>query len=200
MSTRKRLIIRLVLAGAFGMGVALVPLYLVVGGNGSFYITYPQFNTRRQLKKTDVLLGDYRAKNGVYPPTLDAAGLGFWHDGWGSDFKYSLPNGVPLVESLGRDGVRGGIGLDADLSNQHPSPPESVVPFPQKIFDPLARGTDIAALVCGVLAGIMFFQGLTNQSFERKAWPKVGLSLLLAFLVAACGAIFITSAHVPSGH
>lgn len=180
--------------------MALVPLYLVVGGFGSQYPDVQQSHTRRNLVKADKFIADYYKKNGVYPPTLEAAGLGFWPDAWGRQFLYSLSNGKPLVESLGRDGMRGGIGLDADLSNINPRPPESAVSLIQKLTDPSAQEMNVVALICGALSGAIIFRSLSTESFERKRWLALGATFGIAFLVAALGAIIITAAHVPSGH
>ncbi len=37
-------------------------------------------------------------------------------DPWGGTFNYSIENGLPVIESLGADGVPGGDGDDADIS------------------------------------------------------------------------------------
>lgn len=191
--------IRWILAGAFGLCVALVPLYLVVGGAGSRDIWFHRTSTRRTLKKFDPLLAKYRKQHGSYPADLDA--LEFLRlDGWSHPFVYSLRGGKPLVESLGRDGVRGGNGMDADLSNQNPNPANARVPFLARIADPDARGMSLAALVCGLVAGFLFFSGLQNQNFEPRSWPGLAFSLVAALGLAIYGALFITVMHVPSGH
>ncbi len=200
MNISRRLVIRLWLSGIFGLCVALVPLYLVVGGAGSRGGGSRQGETRRKLEKADRFIADYRKQYGVYPPSLDAGGLGFMRDGWGRQFLYSLPNGKPLVESLGRDGVRGGFGLDADLSNINPRPPESAISVLQAVTDPNVQEMNLVALICGALSGAIIFRSLSMQSFERKHWLALGATFGIAFLVAALGAVIITAAHVPSGH
>ncbi len=199
MTPAKKLVVRLVLALAFGaalMGVTLPMAFQSI----RYAIQYPQNQTRRMLLKTDRVLADYRAKTGVYPPTLEAAGLGYWFDGWERPFLYSLSGGVPLVESLGRDGVRGGVGLDADLSNQNPTPPESQLTPGQLLFDANARPLWTALLLSFALGAVLVFVGSKDETFERKSWPRLFVSLVATFILAAVGALFIAIAHIPSGH
>ena len=39
-------------------------------------------------------------------------------DAWGNDYVYTLENGRPVVTSYGADGVPGGEGPNADISNR----------------------------------------------------------------------------------
>jgi len=199
MSETKRLTIRLALSVVFGLCVMMVPLWLIVGNVP--YINSSQVTTRGWMKRLDRELQSFRVQHGQYPATLEDLGLGWGlKDVWNHPFLYSVADGKPLVKSLGRDGVRGGVGLDADFSNQNPRPPESAVPLWQKVTHPITLRMDVVALVCGVIVGLMFFQDLSKQSFERKTWPALGFSFPVTFLLAAFGALVITSAHIPSGH
>ena len=187
--------IRLILSSAFGLSVALVPLYLVVGGVHSRDIRFEQRSTRFSFKTLDGALARFHARHGRYPSTLrelDDRAL----DAWQRRFLYSLRDGKPLVESLGRDGKRGGIGTDADLSNRNPKPAPTRVPFWTRVSEPDALQMSVVSSFCGLLAGIVFWSGLQNQTFVRQTWPAFGT----AFLVAASGAVLITSVHIPSGH
>ncbi len=199
MSDKKRLMIRLALSVMFGICVMMVPLWLVVGGSGGFYITYLQSDTQQKLRKLDQRILDYRVQHGQYPARLEDLA---WRskDGWNRPFLYSLSDGKPITQSLGRDGVRGGVGLDADLSNRSPQPPESAVPFWQKVTNPVTLRISIAVLICGVLAGALFFNDMANQSVERKSWRGLGVTFLVTLCLAGFGAAIITLAHVPSGH
>ncbi|MBM4783383.1 MAG: hypothetical protein GQE15_37375 [Archangiaceae bacterium] len=42
-------------------------------------------------------------------------------DPWGSPFRYALVNGVPVISTLGADGVEGGADDAADLSTDQKS-------------------------------------------------------------------------------
>ncbi len=200
MNISRQLGIRLLVSGAFGLCLALLTIFLTIGSVGGQVVGYQQSHTRRNLEKGDRFIADYYKKNGVYPPSLEAAGLGFWPDGWGRQFLYSLSQGKPLVESLGRDGVRGGVGFDADLSNIHPRPPESAIPFLQAVTDPNVQEMNIVALVCGALSGIIIFRALGSDASKPLSWRSHGVALFVAFGVALFGAMMITAAHVPSGH
>ncbi|RYX85639.1 hypothetical protein EON83_04685 [bacterium] len=199
MSGQKILRIRLVLSVLMGLAVAFVPLYLVVGGPSSRDLKFQRKYTRSAFKTVERMLEAHRRQHGSYPSTLKEFGYEK-QDGWGRPMLYSVHNGVPLLESLGRDGVRGGIGTDADLSNQNPSPPQIHVPFWTRITDPDALQMTLAACISGLFATFLCFSGLQSQTFSPSTLPLLGFSLLLSLGIAAFGAIIITIVHVPSGH
>jgi general secretion pathway protein G len=68
----------------------------------------------------------YYAKKGTYPDTasgfkalVDAQILETMpKDPWGHDYVYMYEAGKPIIISYGRDGVPGGEGPDADISNR----------------------------------------------------------------------------------
>ncbi len=69
----------------------------------------------------------YRMDTGRFPST--AEGLGklapkyvarVGQDGWGRPYHYESDGGSARIWTLGRDGVEGGMGPDADLSAQFP--------------------------------------------------------------------------------
>lgn len=199
MSGTQKLLVRLLLSGSVGLCVAFVPLWLVVGGADSRDIWFRRQATRTQFKRVDQLLADYRRQHGRYPATLKVFGYSAL-DGWGQPFLYSVRDGWPSVESLGKDGVRGGIGMNADLSSINPKPAASQVPFLKRVSDSDALPMSFAALGCGVVAAWMTLAGLQSQTFELRTWPLLGLSLLLSAGMAVVGAILITVGHTPSGH
>jgi general secretion pathway protein G len=68
----------------------------------------------------------YNARKGKFPDT--ATGLKALvdmeildkmpKDAWGNDYVYTLESGRPVITSYGADGVPGGTGNDADISNR----------------------------------------------------------------------------------
>ena len=199
MNARKRLLIRLALSLVFGMIVMCVPLYLILGGANARDFTYHRQITRSRLKNAAQSLQNYNAQHGKFPKNLEQANL--WaRDSWGHPLIYSLREDQPLIESLGRDGKRGGRGLDADLSNRNLYPPEGRVSFWQRLFDPLAQGVIIASSICGLIGAVLAYGGLRKQTFEPRSWIALGISLALSLALAIFGAAFITVMHVPSGH
>lgn len=199
MNTRKQRMIRLALSLAFGMAVTSVPLYLILGGSKSRDFTYERQITRSRLKNSAESLRNYNAQHGKYPKNLEAAHL--WaRDSWGHPLIYSLRQGQPFIESLGRDGKRGGRGMDADLSNRNLYPLQGRVSFWQRLFEPLAQGVIVASGVCGLIGAALVYGGLRKQTFEPRSWIALGISLALSLALAIFGAAFITIMHVPSGH
>jgi general secretion pathway protein G len=81
--------------------------------------------TKLDIAQLDNALKLYRARTGHYP---DSA-VGFDalvdvqivdklpRDGWGNFYRYELVDGRPVITSFGADGLPGGEGDNADISN-----------------------------------------------------------------------------------
>jgi general secretion pathway protein G len=84
------------------------------------------------IKNIENSLKLYYARKGNYPDT--ATGLKglvdmqilekMPQDAWNHDYIYVLERGKPIVTSYGRDGVPGGEGPDADISNRPDQKPQ----------------------------------------------------------------------------
>jgi general secretion pathway protein G len=84
------------------------------------------------IKSIESSLKLYYARKGNYPDT--ATGLKglvdmqilekMPQDAWNHDYIYVLERGKPIVTSYGRDGVPGGEGPDADISNRPDQKPQ----------------------------------------------------------------------------
>ena len=160
---------------------------------------YERQLTRNRLKNAAQSLQNYHAQHGNYPESLEQANL--WaRDNWGHPLIYSLRAGRPLIESLGRDGKRGGRGMDADLSNRNLYPIQGRISFWQRLLDPSAQGVIIASAICGLIGAALVYGGLRKQNFEPRNWIALGISLVLALAMAIFGAAFIALIHIPSGH
>lgn len=199
MNARKQWTIRLALSLAFGIVVAWVSLYLALGGANTRDFDYSRHSTTRRILNIDSALEDYKIRGESYPKDLQSANLPT-RDGWGHPLLYSLSDGAPLIESLGRDGKRGGRGMDADLSNRNLNPPAGRLSFWQRLLDPLAQGVVIASVICGLIGTALVYGGLRKQTFEPRNWMALGISLTLALAMAIFGAAFIAVVHIPSGH
>ncbi len=78
------------------------------------------------IKSIEGSLKLYYARKGNYPDTaIGLKGLvdmqildKMPQDAWNHDYVYVLERGRPIVTSYGRDGVPGGEGPDADISNR----------------------------------------------------------------------------------
>lgn len=78
------------------------------------------------IKNVEGALKLYYARKGNYPDT--ATGLKALvdmqildkmpQDAWNHDYVYVLERGKPIITSYGRDGVPGGEGPDADITNR----------------------------------------------------------------------------------
>jgi general secretion pathway protein G len=78
------------------------------------------------IKSIEGSLKLYYARKGNYPDTaIGLKGLvdmqildKMPQDAWNHDYVYVLERGKPIITSYGRDGVPGGEGPDADISNR----------------------------------------------------------------------------------
>lgn len=161
-----------------------------------------QITTQRSLKRVAFVIEDYKTNHGSYPANLQKilpAGLDDV-DGWKRRWVYSMSGGKPLVESLGRDGKRGGSHENADLSNLAPRPDIAQLSMWGQWMHPAALGLRVVALLVGASVATLVFVGLKQQTFERKSLLPLAISLLVSLSIAVFGAGCIAIAHVPSGH
>jgi hypothetical protein len=106
---------------------------VVLAGFGGCWLLY------RTLEQPPELLEPYRLRNllnaaklyrkdtGRFPSTVDGLGplapkyvASVGEDGWGRPYRYESDGGSARIWTLGRDGIPGGTGADADLSVQFP--------------------------------------------------------------------------------
>jgi general secretion pathway protein G len=83
--------------------------------------------TRLSMHGVETALDVYYSKHGRYPdaltPLVELRLLAkVPKDAWDHEFTYRLEKGKPVLVSFGRDGVSGGEGPDADISNVDPDP------------------------------------------------------------------------------
>ncbi|BCM90367.1 hypothetical protein IAD21_02219 [Abditibacteriota bacterium] len=198
------------LAGAFGVVLAITTLSLtlrVAVANGIF--AGQQRVTRDYIVWMARSVNDYHRTRKMFPPDLHTVWLGELNqpplvDAWKRPLIYSVRNNQLFIESLGRDGVRGGVGLDADLSNLNLHPAKATLPLGQQLEQPLGHTFAIIAIVCGMIAAGIVFPTLGRVPVNSQSWGWLALQLggtfFLATLMAGVGALFIAAAHIPSGH
>jgi len=118
-----------------GMTLIEIMVVLVILGliaSAVVIAVFPQLQKAR-VDRTTLDIGNidsglklYNARKGKFPDT--ATGLKALvdmeildkmpKDAWGNDYVYTLENGRPVVTSYGADGVPGGEGPNADISNR----------------------------------------------------------------------------------
>ena len=118
-----------------GMTLIEIMVVLVILGliaSAVVIAVFPQLQKAR-VDRTTLDIGNidsglklYNARKGKFPDT--ATGLKALvdmeildkmpKDAWGNDYVYTLENGRPVVTSYGADGVPGGDGPNADISNR----------------------------------------------------------------------------------
>ena len=129
-----------------GMTLIEIMVVLVILGliaSAVVIAVFPQLQKAR-VDRTVLDIGNldnafklYNARKGKFPDTA----TGFKalvdmeiidklpKDAWGNDYVYVLENGRPVITSYGADGVPGGDGPNADISNRAPRPRRSRDPM-----------------------------------------------------------------------
>jgi len=118
-----------------GMTLIEIMVVLVILGliaSAVVIAVFPQLQKAR-IDRTNLDIGNidsalklYNARKGKFPDTttglkalVDMEILDKMpKDAWGNDYVYTLESGRPIVTSYGADGVPGGDGANADISNR----------------------------------------------------------------------------------
>lgn len=182
-------------------------------GGRVYYLTYERIRTDFALQAIDEKVNAYRMKHGVLPRSLKQAGFvetdngsnSSAVDGWRHPFAYSVRGNQYFIVSYGRDGKPGGVGIDYDLSNVKPHPPEAFMTFPQFLAQP---GYERMIGVCFISGILTFFIGwniIKPKDSDKPASLKTDAKVLVIKLAAILlPTLFITfimiQLHVPSGH
>ncbi len=171
--------------------------------------SYGRWETRGVLKRIDSAIEEYRQQNQSLPRSLGqlpagpASRLqiqadGTILDGWRRPFLYSREGARAVVLSYGQDGKPGGVGLNADLSNLRPNPPEAKISFKQ--FVAFAPAMVNACLISGMLAFLLTLVITNNAQFSRRGSIALAIKLIVTLVASALVASFMAMLHIPSGH
>jgi hypothetical protein len=200
---------RLALASVMALLVTLACLNVSRDGAG-VYIGYAQMMTERRLESTEKAIQLYRQKNGSLPQSIrevevfagDLPALDNIYpvDAWRRPFIYSSKDDSFTLTSFGRDGKRGGFGLDQDLTRSPLRKAERPLPYSQVLFDPLARGMLLMSLISGAMTFLLTFAMTKPRDMVKDGAISLGLRLLVTLIAAVLAGTFITMLHVPSGH
>lgn len=166
-------------------------------------------------EQLDEALSRYNREKGGFPDSLsdladlenhnlpfDESGELFWCDEWNHPFHYEkTPDGFRLG-SLGRDGVAGGVGLDADLFfGEQLLGERTRLPPRQFLFETAGSGgVFMAAVLASFAAGYVWFCGPAKKQLRlRSLVMGVTVATVSAVLVAVFLAAFYVAAS-QSGH
>ena len=121
-------------------------------------------------------------------------------DSWNQPFEYSIQNNNYVLTSFGRDGKPGGIGLDCDLTNLQPKPPQSQLTLSQFASLPTAHYVRNPSLVIGLLVTVVL---LVTSVQSTKQSTKIRLrefmvATLFIILFAGVFSGFISLEEIPS--
>lgn len=137
-------------------------------------------------------LSDYALKHGHYPDTVenvpeleDRIPL----DPWLRPYQYRKTEDGFTLLSLGRDGKRGGIGIDADFFLDEEGGPPIEPTLSQFLFEAEGGGRlFIVAFLASCFAGLACY----IASRPRDGWPVAVGPLLITTVISAVGAVVVS--------
>jgi hypothetical protein len=178
---------------------------------GYSYFRFPQEMTRTELERFREGIEQHREATGKLPAHLNelvpvpeqqfmSDGIGRPFDGWGHSLQYVVADGTYKLFSYGEDGKPGGEGLDADLYAGAPPSDRERLTLAQFMARPDAKGIQLTCLVAGAIAFPLFFvYGLGQQGPKLSLTRALVVSAITA-IFAIFTAVFMSAAHLPSGH
>lgn len=141
------------------------------------------------------------------PPSYPRNAVGEFLDEWMNPVQIVMTGEKIVVVSLGRDGVAGGIGPDADLySDRRPNP--SKFPSLQQFLNERDRweikngGPYLDAIFTGVVVACTVFVTLFRQSMRRENenLRTAAVRLVIVVGLTLATGIVLLLFHIPNGH
>jgi general secretion pathway protein G len=194
------------------IGMIVASISILVGWEDAKNLSFAdeqQYATRSTLAAIQDAIRQYQKNFGALPKSLAEVPeitntvptqLGQPVDGWKRPLMYSTTGTQWVVQSYGRDGRPGGVGLDGDLSSDAPYPKSANLTLGQFFQAPRCRKMILTSVLCGLLSF-----GLTSLTVKKPPTTRMGVIGLLAALgLTAFAAIVVASVitilHIPSGH
>lgn len=158
-------------------------------------------------------LSDYKKTHGEFPDSLDAVPIsyaresrdpGARQDFWGRSYHYAKTKDGFELYTLGRDGIRGGRGLDADVVLGKESEVDLRVPLSEFLSSTAEtkQSVYVVAAIAGVCAAAVFFVSGIGRQDRPSGWAhktSVVVVILSSIVVAVVLAMFHVAAS-QSGH
>jgi len=178
---------------------------------GAYGFQWKQASTRARFRQIDKGIEAFRRERGALPRSLadldpqkhlgiDSGDRGPVLDGWQHPLHYTVEGGFYEVVSYGRDGRPGGVGLDFDVSNTDPWPPEALPTLGQFLFEMPSRGMILTCAAAGLATCLIAFMWLGAPDTARKPAATFLACLGLTAIGALIAAVLISALHIPSGH
>ncbi|WP_459557365.1 type II secretion system protein GspG [Lacunimicrobium album] len=175
---------------------------------GEMYVCKNQGYTVIKLRRLDGKVQEFHKLQNRFPANLNELETteDLLSDEWGRPFEFESRDDGYEIFSLGKDGSRGGIGLDADLyhdrRNQEVRLPTLAQFFMETDENEVdASGFQRAGLYAGSMIALMIFVSLRKLPKDHRILTWVALFQALGFVVLAVviGSVMLPL-HIPSGH
>lgn len=212
---RKHLVLALAIGGAM-FGISLW---------SAVEVARTERNLRPQQRDTFTLLvwseraiEEYQQEHGKLPGSLAELshekgyrprmkqGMVGATDAWNHPFQYELTGTEYRLRSLGKDGLAGGTGLNADIdSTDEWASPELKPTVSEALFELMPSGMWHACLFSGALAFGLYlhFQSDDLRSFEPRSGRfvlKAVVSVVVTSMIVVIVGWILVLLHVPNGH
>ena len=192
-------------AGVAIAGTAFIGAYCEMGGAPNY--RRGEWFTRHELDDLREAVERHRQATGRLPANLadlkEVKGRDRYKhhadggplDAWDRPHQYRVDGDGFALFSFGRDGLRDGVGLDADIYPTLAGRPQEMPTLRQFAFELPTDGIRFTCIMAGVCGGLIcLIQSRRRGGFELLAFA--GATMVGAVLVA----VFISFLHIPSGH
>jgi general secretion pathway protein G len=184
---------------------ALAIISAFQNSRGTLGFAPKQFQTEFDLRWLTNRINDYQRTFHHLPPSLvDLTNINQGHtileDSWGRALIYNTNEHGYSLLSYGRDGLPGGVGLDADLSNTNLFSPSSRLTFNQFLFDVPSKPILWTCVAAGIMAAITTFFLVRKPATTSSEVTGVVLRVVCTVLGATIIAAVLAVLHIPTGH
>lgn len=215
------------LALAFGLGAIVFAIVVHAAWSATerqWHALPRQYATRDRLRRVGRVLDDYvnehrnetrTLSNGPVdlpdfspelPDFVERNAEGTVIDAWKRPFRYRKEGDKLIVLSLGRDGVAGGSGPDADLFSDRRNPETAYPSFRQFMEERDSAEIDArwvfidAFGTAAVVAGLVFFGprrlAVSGPHPVRDTIIRITMTVAVTIFVG----MMLAQAHIPNGH
>ncbi len=178
---------------------------------GGYVTSFNRGSTRHWLRSLTEDIALYREKTGslpvrlsdlnaMRPPNVGVDEEGRPIDDWGRPLHYEVAGDSYDLYSLGRDGLPGGYGLDADLHAGRTDPQAERLTFWQFTTEAYTGGIKPVCLAAGILAFPICLVRSRPEAGTRPTLRSILMKNAVTALFAVGAAFVITFLHLPSGH
>jgi uncharacterized membrane protein YwzB len=192
---------RFALSLTAGIVVAAITIAVAWWINGMNKVRFEQFRTRGYLRSLGREIESYRDREGHLPDSLDELGQPL-EDFWGHPIEYTVDADGDnyVLRSFGQDGEPGGVGVDCDLTQLEPYPPNCEPTPGQILANRGVRGMASTGLVAGLFVFALSYVYATPRRLAPDTQGRTMSVIVTTILGATIVATYLAAIHLATGH